>query len=167
MIRHMNYKAAAARFHRQESGATMVEFAVSLILFMSLFLAVIEFSLAIYSYDFVSYGAQQAARYAIVRGSRWKTACASTNSYDCVASAGNIQDYVRGLASPGIVANSINVTTNWPGTTPTGSTTGCSPANANGCVVNINVTYPFNLAIPFAASKTLQFSASSQMVIED
>lgn len=167
MIKTSALKAAALRVHRQESGATLVEFAISLILFMTLILGIVEFSLAMYSYHFVSYSAQQAARYAIVRGSRWKSACPSADSYDCDASAANIQDYVRGLASPGIDPNSITVTTSWPGTTPSGSATGCTPANKGGCVVTINVSYPFNISIPFVPAKTLQFSANSEMVIQE
>lgn len=163
----LHLKPAAVRLHRDESGATLVEFAISLILFMVLILGVVEFSVAIYSYHFVSYSAQQAARYAIVRGSRWKTACASANSYDCDASAADIQDYVRGIAAPLINPNAITVSTSWPGTTPSGSTTGCTPANKGGCVVDIKVTYPFSFSVPLVPSKALQFSANSQMVIQE
>lgn len=161
-----NLKPAAIRVHRDESGAALVEFAISCILFISLILGIAEFSLAIYSYHFVSYSAQQAARYAIVRGSRWKSACPSAGSFNCDASAANVQDYVRSLASPGIDPNSISVSTTWPGTTPSGVASSCTPANKGGCFVNINVTYPFNLSIPFVPAQVLQFSASSQMVIQ-
>lgn len=163
----LHLKRAAIRVQRDESGATLVEFAISLILFMMLILGIAEFSVALYSYHFVSYSAQQAARYAIVRGSRWQTACASADSYDCDASAANIQDYVRGIAAPLINPNAITVSTTWPGTTPSGSTTGCTPANKGGCVVDIRVTYPFSFSIPLVPAGTLQFSANSEMVIQE
>lgn len=163
---HSNWKSVLIRASREESGASLVELSISLLLFVGLILSIAEFSFAIYSYHFVSYGAQQAARYAIVRGSHWTTACSSTVNYDCTASATNVQDYVRSIASPGITPSSISVTTTWPGVTPSGSTTNCSPANRSGCVVQITVSYPFNLEIPFVPAKSLQFSSSAQMVIQ-
>lgn len=160
-------KCAAIRGHRAESGATLVEFAIACILFMTLVLGVAEFSLAIYSYHFVSYSAQRAARYAIVRGSRWKSGCATADSFECDASAADVQEYVRGLAPPLINPKAITVSTTWPGTTPSGSSTNCTPTNKSGCVVDINVSYPFNISIPLVPSKTLQFSARSEMVIQE
>lgn len=157
---------ATRRVHREESGAALIEFAISLVLFLMLILGVAQFSLAVYCYHFVSFTAQKAARYAIVRGSHWESACASANSFNCDATAANVQDYVRGLTTPLINPNSITVSTTWPGTTPSGSTTGCTPANKGGCIVNVNVRYPFNIHIPLVPSRTLQFSASSQMVIQ-
>jgi Flp pilus assembly protein TadG len=166
MIKRQNRKALSITALREETGATLVEFAISLLLFLILVLGIAEFSFAIYSYHFVSYGAQQAARYAIVRGSHWNTACSSTVNYSCDASSTSIQDYVRSLASPGINPNSISVTTTWPGTTPSGSTTSCTPTNKAGCVVKITVSYPFNFSLPLVNPGVLQFSSSSQMVIQ-
>lgn len=167
MTRNQNLKTAAIKVHREESGSSLVEFAISCLLFLVLVFGIAEFSLAIYSYHFVSYSAQQAARYAIVRGSRWSSTCASANSYDCSATATNVQDYVRGLSAPLINPNEITVKTTWPGTTPSGSSTGCTPSNKGGCVVDIQVSYPFNIQIPLVPSKTLQFSSSAEMVIQE
>ena len=56
----------------QETGATLVEFALaSTLLFLCIF-AILDCSRALYADHFVRYGAEEAARYAMVRGATWK-----------------------------------------------------------------------------------------------
>lgn len=160
--------AALIRFRREERGASLVEFAVSIVLFMTLIVGIAWFAMAMYAYHYVSYSAQQAARYAIVRGADWgTTTCAAANSYACNATAANVQSYIRSVAPAGINPNDVTVTTTWPGTTPSGSATGCSPANKSGCLVNVTISYPFAMYIPLVPTTSLQFSASAQMVVQE
>jgi Flp pilus assembly protein TadG len=143
-----------------------VEFAISIVLFMMLIVGIAWFAIAMYTYHYVSYSAQQAARYAVVRGAHWKSNCTSGSEFACTATNTSVQDYLRGIAPPLINPSLITVTTTWPGTTPSGSTTGCSPANKSGCLVEVTVSYPFSMHVPLAPSTTLQLSANSEMVIQ-
>lgn len=157
----------AKMLRQDETGATLAEFAISCIILLTAIVVVAETCFAMYAYHFVSYSAQQAARYAIVHGDRWgSTTCASASTYDCNATAANIQSYVQGLAPSGMNGSAVTVTTTWPGTTLSGSTTGCSTPNSDGCLVQITVSYPFGVNFPLLPTETLQFTAHSQMVIE-
>lgn len=149
-----------------ETGATLVEFSLTCIILLTMILVVAEFCIAMYTYHFVSYSAQQAARYAIVRGARWTQSCASTNNYDCQASATDIQNYVQGLAPPGVNPASLTVTTSWPGKSLKGATAKCVHKNSDGCTIEITVSYPFGMHLPLLPSMTTQFTAHSEMVIQ-
>lgn len=162
-----SFRQVLQNIQRREQGATLLEFAVSIVLFVMLFLAIAEFSLAMYTYHFVSYSAQEAARYAIVHGGGWSSACTAGDQYNCSATASTVQDYTRGLASAGIDPNQITVTTTWPGKTPAGTSTGCSHANNSGCVVDVTVSYPFNMSFSLIPASSLDFTASSEMVIQE
>ena len=137
---------------------------------MTLIVGMAEFALAMYAYHFVSYSAQQAGRYAIVRGAHWNsTPCSNTDvyEYNCEASSTNVQNYVRAIAPPGINPGAITVTTTWPGTGPGGSKTGCSTKNSAGCMVQITVQYPFAMNLPLIPHRLLNFSASSHLIIQE
>jgi hypothetical protein len=53
----------------REDGATLVEAAVSLVLPLAVFVAILQICLALYVSHFVADAAREASRYAIVRGS--------------------------------------------------------------------------------------------------
>lgn len=159
---------AIKRCHRQERGASLVEFAISSgTLFMAAF-GIFEFAFAIYTYMFVVSAAQQGARYAIVRGAHWGgTACASVSSFECNATSDNIQAYVRSLASPGITPASITVNTTWPQLNTDGTATGCADtANSPGCEVKISVSYPFVFPLPYISTSSFTFTGTSEMTIQ-
>lgn len=150
-----------------EAGATLAEFAITCIVLLTALVAVAEFCIALYTYEFVSYSAQQAGQYAIVRGAHWRSsACATRSSYGCNATAADIQNYVKGLAPPGVNPDSITVNASWPGKKLSGSTTGCSVPNSDGCLVKISVSYPFSMHIPLLPALTVRFAAHSDMVIQ-
>jgi Flp pilus assembly protein TadG len=163
----------------EQSGSILVEFAMSALLLMGLLVAVIEFALGMYSYHFLSSAAQEGTRFAIVRGDTWsenEAVNCSTSAppnfkmvYDCTASSTDIQNYVQSLATGGINPSSVTVNTTssyvWPGTTPDGTTTGCSTtANSQGCLVKVTVSYSFKF-LPFEKLSSLSMSASSEGVI--
>ncbi len=144
---------------RGEQGATVIETALAAVALLTLFFGVMEMSIALYTYHFVSNAARLATRYAMVRGSQcsgFASACPARNS--------DIQSYVRGLDFPGIVPANITAATTWP-TTGATCTPSSSPCNNPGNLVHITVTYCFPLTIPFMPTSTLSFSSSSQMVI--
>lgn len=159
---------------RDDAGAQLVEFALSIVVLIMFLFGVFAFCLAMYSYHFVSYVAQEGARFAMVRGSDWKTSCSTSAPpnfaipYSCQASSSDVQNYVRSLAMPGINSSNITVTTTWPGTTPncTSNCSICTTATSSGCYVKVQVTYPFLFNVPFVSQSTYNFSGTSQKVIQ-
>lgn len=155
-----------------ESGGAIVEMAISSSILFAMFFGVFEFSLASYTYHYVSDAAREGARYAIVRGS---TSCANTpNLSGCGASATTIANYVKSLGYPGINSTAyMNVTTSYltASTSTTSSTTSTTWAACTsncatpGNMVKVAVTYAFPLSIPFVPKTTINIASASQMVI--
>lgn len=148
-----------------ESGATLVEMAVcSAALFMML-LGILQVSLLLYAYHFVSDAAREGSRYAIVRGS----ACSvnTPNQTTCNATSAQIQSYVRGLGYP--FASNLSATVTWRQASASAPTTWASctasTANAPGNEVQVVVAYAYPLNIPFWNSTTINLSGTSTMVI--
>ncbi len=160
---------------RGERGSELVEFAWAFTIFIMLLFGVIGFGMAMYSYHFVSYAAQEGARYAMVRGGHWSSQCATSAppgfklGFGCVATPADVQNYVKSLAPPGIVPANITINTTssfmWPGTCP-GSTCSCSPANSQGCYVKVQVTYLFGFELPYLSLGGLHFTGTSEKVIQ-
>jgi Flp pilus assembly protein TadG len=142
-----------------EDGSSLAETAISAMGVLILFFGVMEMSLALYTYHFVSEAARQATRYAMVRGS----SCTSFATA-CPAQASDVQSYVQGLDFPGIIPANLTVTTTWP-TTGSSCTPSSLPCNNPGNLVNVKVQYKFLLSIPFVPSSALTLSSTSQMVI--
>lgn len=167
------------RLAREESGSQLVEFSISALIFLTLLFGAFDWMFAMYAYHFTTYAAQQGTRYAMVRGYTWSknttTSCSTSAppnfalSYNCTASATDIQNYVRSLASPGINSSNVTIDTTssdvWPGKTPDGTTTGCTGnANSPGCLVKVTVSYSFTF-LPFLKLSSLPISATSEKVI--
>src|SRR6185312_4836624 len=55
---------------RDQRGGSLVESAISISIFLMVFFAVFDFSIAFYTYHYVSDAAREGTRYAIVRGSQ-------------------------------------------------------------------------------------------------
>lgn len=133
---------------RRSAGASMVEFAVSVVLFLASLMGIMECSLGLYTYHFVADAAREASRYAMVRGatcSGWAAACP--------ASASDIQTYVQGLAPEGVNPASLTVTTTW------------APNNSPGSAVSVTVEYDFSIDFPLLPANAMLMKSQSQMVI--
>ncbi len=150
------------RVVRCDEGSNIVEMAVvSSVMFAVLF-GIVELSLALYTYNYVSDAAREASRYAIVRGS----SCSVLTN--CGVTGAKIQTYVQNLGYPGMNAANTTVTTTWlsPSTTTPVTWTACgSQCNVPGNAVQVTVTYSFPLSIPFVPKSTLSLHSTSQMVI--
>ena len=154
---------------RTETGSTLVETALSITILLVLVIGIMEACLMVYSYHFISNAAREGTRYAIVRGDTWTQppwngtgTCASYTSAGCVATAQNIQDYVKSLTFPGIDASKITVSPAWY-LTPGGT---ADPAyNAAGDWVEVKVSYNFATFIPFVPSQLLTMTSTSRMLI--
>ena len=149
-----------------------MEFAICSILFLTMILGIADVCRAMYAYHFVTYGAQQGARYAEVRGNSWSGSCSTsappnfTFSFSCKASSGDVQNFVKSLG--GLNPSNVSVATTWPGTTPdcSSSCSACATTNSQGCTVKVKVTYAFTFIVPFLKKTSVNLSATSQKVIQ-
>jgi Flp pilus assembly protein TadG len=151
---------------RDEDGQELVEFAMAAVFFFSLIFAVMGSCIAMYAGNFVAYAAEQGARYAMVRGGDWANACATTASYACKANATNVKNYVLSLPHPGLTLTAANVNPTWTGAAASGASAACTAdATAQGCLVQVKVTYTFqmnlllytaNYTFPSTAVETIQ-----------
>jgi Flp pilus assembly protein TadG len=132
---------AAAR--RSHPGQAMAEFALVATPCLMLFFGVINFALALYSYDFVCYSAQQAVRYATVHGSTATTVVSSTD----------VHNYVNTLVVGVLNTNSMTVNTTW------------APNNKPGSIVTVVVSYNFPPLTNLVSSVTIPLTRTAAMVI--
>jgi hypothetical protein len=85
---------------RSEHGAGLVEMALSIAVLLSLVLGIMELSLALYTFHFISEAARDGARYAIVRGS----SCPAILSGCPTAGTGvDVQTYLQNQGSDQVV----------------------------------------------------------------
>lgn len=153
---------------QDESGSILIETAFSLVLLLTGVFGMVYFAVALYTYQFVTYAAQQGTRYAIVRGAHWgSNSCTSTTTLNCNATAANITSYVRSLAPPAITAGITMVSPTWPGQAVNGATAGCSTANNQGCLVKVQVSYSFSFIVPFLPTSAVNFTGTSQEAIQE
>ena len=130
------------RFSSQ-SGSAALEFGLLATPCLLLIFAIINFALALYTYDFVCYTAQQAARYAIVNGSTVAKPVTATD----------IQNYVNSLVVGVLNTKVLTVTTTW------------NPNNKPGSVVTVVVTYVYSPLTSFVSSANISMTRTSAMVI--
>lgn len=162
---------------RGEKGGTLVETAFSLTLLFVFIFGIMELSLALYSYHFVSDAAREGTRYAMVRGSDWSNPCDGSGnagsgfaSAGCNASVADIQAYVSSLNFPGILITTSDVCVEFYSTPPASASSSCTnstgtPTNASGNVVQVTITYPFTFGVPSLRKFTYSLASTSQMVI--
>jgi Flp pilus assembly protein TadG len=170
MLRH-TVAATRVRLSRvhdwshHEEGAVLVEIAFSIVILLSVVFGIMAISLALYSYFFVSEAAREATRYAIVRGnSNSRPDCTSPGYATCIAQPTDIQSYVRDLAFPGVTASNITATSTW--WTSTGGACGTTDScKIPGNRVQVTVSYPYPLSIPFGPQRTLTLASTSNMVV--
>ena len=153
-----------------ESGSALVEMAISSALIFALFFGIIEFGFALYDYQYVDEAARGLTRYAIVNGS----SCTAMPNCGFTDSGTTLQTYARtNYIYPGLDLTKVTVTNTWyspvhntDGTVKSWSAcasgTGC---NKPGYLINVTVSYPYLLSIPFWRQTTLNVSSTSSMVI--
>jgi Flp pilus assembly protein TadG len=146
------------RKHSQR-GATMPEMAVAAACFFALLFGIIDFSRALYTYNFVGQLAREGARYWIVRGS---TSCTNSNSQlaNCNATTAEITAYVKSL-NEGATSTPLISVSPAPVSCPNGGVASTAP----GCTVSVTVTYPFKFMMGFVPKATLNMSSTSEMVV--
>ena len=158
-----------------EEGGSLVEMGFALVGVLSMLFGIFELSMALYSYHFVSEAAREASRFAMVRGSQCAanfsaSYCSPTDGQTTGADGGDISHYVNSLGYP--FANKLTATTTWltPSQDAKGNEiwTGCG--NGAGCKnpgsqVQVTVSYPFPLNVPFLKTYTINLASTSSVVI--
>jgi Flp pilus assembly protein TadG len=166
LVKSMRSFARSSEWLEKDSGGTIVEFAVASILLMTVIFAIMDFSRCIYFDHYVRYTAEEASRYAMVRGATWNNSvCLNPSTQSCTASSGDVTRFANSI-TPFQGSGNLAVTTTWTGKTPTGSL--CSSSGVNnspGCVVSVKVAYNFNFVLPFLPKNALILSSSSSVVI--
>ena len=123
-------------------GSALIETALSFSAFLLLTFGVMEFSMAVFAYNFCSYAARDATRWASVRGS--SIASPATND--------DIKAFVKSQAV-GLISNSIGVTTTWV------------PDNSPGSEVRVAVTYDVIPLAGLAIKNTLKVGSTAQTTV--
>jgi Flp pilus assembly protein TadG len=124
------------------TGQAYVEFALCAVVLLMLIFSIVNFSFAVYAYNFVSYAAREATRYAAVRGS----------ASAIPASTSDVSNFVL-AQTYGMNKNNLIVRTTW------------SPDNNPGSVASVQVQYSLTLIVPFVSLGSLNLTSSSEMVI--
>jgi Flp pilus assembly protein TadG len=153
-----------------ESGAAILEMALSVGILLTFIFGIMEVCLAAYTYHFISEAAREATRYAIVRGSSFTTDCTAPTLATCTAQGGNntgdIATYVQNFGFPGIDPNKMTVNSTW--LTSAGTACGITDiCKAPGNQVQVTITYNFPLSVPFVPVNTWALTSTSQMVISN
>jgi Flp pilus assembly protein TadG len=146
---------------RRQRGNTLTEFALIVPFMLAAIFGVIEFGRALYTYHFVSYAAQEASRWASVRGRSCRVYAEA-----CPASPADVEDYVTSITPVGIDKSpaKLLVETEW--VAPPGRGNNCAAYQNNpGCSVQVAVTYNFKFILPFMPSSTYPMKSTSEMVI--
>lgn len=174
-------KSLHTRLRRQE-GAALVEFALSLGIFLAVTIGIVYVCLALFTYEYVDFAARETARWAAVRGA--DCYLSSQNMPGCTTAAGatptDIQNHVKNLGYPIVNPNNLNVSVSWLSKSADANNNAiwvaCTPpsplpAQGNGCndpgdAVRVTITDPnYGLAIPFMGNHVIQIGSTVQMVI--
>ena len=126
------------------AGQAMIETALCFLLFITIFIAIMEFGMGIFTYNFVSYAAREGSRYASTRGSQCASPC-TTATNDTVQAM--IRNQVVALDSSKVAVN-----TTW------------NSSKVPGNTVTVNVSYPIKPLLGFVLGN-ITVAASSTMMI--
>jgi Flp pilus assembly protein TadG len=171
LTRLVNNRRSVSRLRRifvqEQSGAAIVEMAMSSTILFAMFFGLFQMTMASYTYQYVSDAAREGTRWAIVRGSSCAT---NTPNLDhCGATSSDVQTYIKGLGYPGLNGSNLSAAATWysPSTSTPTTWTLCSSGTCNypGNLVKVVVTYSYRFSVPFVMSRTMNIQSSSQMVI--
>jgi len=119
---------------------------MSMTAFLMLMFAIMNMATAVYAYNWVSYAAREATRYASVHGS-------TSSSPVSPASYTNLTNVVTNIANG--LTGTVSVTPTWSGN-----------SNVPGHTVRVQVQYQFSFVMPFVSLSPITMSSTSQMVID-
>jgi Flp pilus assembly protein TadG len=122
----------------------MVEFALVASLFLLLMFAVLQLSLAVLTYNSVAFAAREAARYAIVHGPSGPNPATNTQIQQVAINA-----------APALSLSASNINVNWV----------TDPNLPTKQDIQVKVTYPYQIQIPFVSAVTANFASTSQLLV--
>jgi Flp pilus assembly protein TadG len=126
------------------AGQAMIETALCFLLFVTIFIAIMEFGMGIFTYNFVSYAAREGSRYASTRGSQCASPC-TTATNDTVQTM--IRNQVVALDSSKVAVN-----TTW------------NSSKVPGNTVTVNVSYPIKPILGFVLGNITVAATSTMMI---
>ena len=132
----------SAKRRRSQAGNTMVETALVITCYLMIVFGIIEFSQATFAWNFVSYAARNATRYASVHGATSQT----------IATAQSVTNVVLAQAVA-LNTSNLTVSTTW------------TPNNQPGSTVQVKVSYLYKPLLLVVFPNVQTFSSTSQMVI--
>ena len=125
----------------RRDGNAILESALCMTLFLTIFMGIMEFGWGIFNYNFISYAAREGARYASTRGAQAPTP----------ATVNAIQTMIRSQAVA-MDTSQLTVNTTW------------NPDNNPGNTVTVNVSYPIPALLGWLMGN-ITITASSTMRI--
>jgi Flp pilus assembly protein TadG len=135
---------------RHEDGSTLVEFALTLPVLMTLLFCFMEMCLAFYTKDMISECAREGTRYAMYRGA----SCPTASNPTCEVSSSQVNTYVTGLGWPNLAGGTMTVATSYP-----------NGNEAVGSQVQVKVSYTFPITMPLVPKNALALQSTSTMYI--
>ena len=146
---------SVTHLRKSDRGATLVEFAVTSILFFLLVFGIAEFGRAIWLYGTIAHGAREGARYAMVHGSESTRPVDDDTDVTGPPFRQSVQNYVRGRA-PGL--EGATVTTTWSQPAGCGETP-CKKAS-EGATVTVRVQVTFDPVVWFMPSIPMETTSA-------
>jgi Flp pilus assembly protein TadG len=129
---------------RFKSAQTMVEFALVASIFLLLLFAIFQLSLAVLTYNSVTFAAREAARYGMVHG---------PNSPNPATSSEIQQVAINAAPSLGLSASNVNI--NWV----------ADPNIPTKQDIQVQITYNYQFQIPFVTPAKASFVSTSQLIV--
>jgi len=148
-------KVRTVKQRNGEQGSALVEFAVSVLILLTVVFGIVDVGRALYAYDWVSNAARLGTRFAMVRGGT----CTQLSG-GCPAIQSDVVTYINSNA-PGINTSDVTVKTHCI----VGQTSfGLLPC-AVGTQVYVEVQYSFSFISPLIPQHTWLMTSSSQVTV--
>ena len=128
------------------AGQAMLETSLCFVLFITIFIAIMEFGMGIFTYNFVSYAAREGSRYASTRGSQCASPCT-------MATNDTVQTMVRNQVVA-LDSTKVAVNTSW------------NSSNVPGNTVTVNVSYPIKPLLGFLLGNITVAATSTMMIAQ-
>jgi hypothetical protein len=134
---------------RGETGSSLVESSLCLMIAFCMMFGLIEVSLACYAREYISEVAYEGTRYAMVRGSTCETSLGAS----CTTTTTAVSTYVSsGTGLPNLAGGAMTVTTTFP-----------DGNESPGSRVKIAISYAFPYHIPLVTRSTLTMTTASEV----
>jgi Flp pilus assembly protein TadG len=146
---------------RRQRGQALIEMGLTMVVLFFMIFGIFQYSQIAFANNFCAFAAQQAGRYASLRGAASATPL-PTNPSPCGTSCTNASSgdpttaYVQGLA---VALNPANLTVSTAWSSPTGN------GNAAGGAVTVTVKYVLNPTLASISANTFTLSSSSTIEV--